>query len=156
DIRKTAADLHVDTLLTGNFMREGEVLRITSQLIDVKTENILWKGTFDLKYNRLLTVHDSVAQEIINGLKVSLSPLEAERLKPGKPVNPAAYEYYLRGVDLYSRNDFRSAIEMFQKSADIDSGYALTWAHLGRARTADASFELGGQEEYKAAQAAYE
>jgi DNA-binding winged helix-turn-helix (wHTH) protein/TolB-like protein/tetratricopeptide (TPR) repeat protein len=156
DIRKASADLHVDTLLTGNFIRDGEDLRITSQLIDVNTENILWKGTIDLKYDRLLTVHDSVAQEIIKGLKVSLSPLEAERLKPGQPVEPAAYEYYLRGVDLYAQNDFRTAITMFQKSAEIDSSYALTWAHLGRAHTADASFELGGREEYGAAQAAYE
>ena len=44
DIPKVAADLDVDTLLTGTFIRDGDDLRIASQLIDVKTENLLWKG----------------------------------------------------------------------------------------------------------------
>jgi DNA-binding winged helix-turn-helix (wHTH) protein/TolB-like protein/tetratricopeptide (TPR) repeat protein len=156
DIARIAADLHVDTLLTGNFIREGDDLRITSQLIDVKTENILWKGEFGLKYDRLLTVQDTVAEEIVKGLKLSLSPLEVERLKHDKPVDAAAYEYYLRGVDLYARNDFPMAIKMLEKSAEIDPSYALTWAHLGRAHTANASFELGGRDSYRAAQTAYE
>lgn len=156
DIRGIAADLHVDTLLTGNFIRDGGDLRITSQLIDVKTENLIWKGTFDLKYDRLLTVQDNVAQQIVKGLELSLSPLEAESLKPEKAVDPVAYEYYLRGVDLYSRNDFPTAIKMLQKSAEIDPGYALTWASLGRSHTANASFELAGRDDYYAAQAAYE
>lgn len=156
DIRRIAADLHVDTLLTGNFIRDGDDLRITSQLIDVKTENLIWKKTFDLKYDRLLMVQDNVAQQIIKGLELSLSPLEAESLKPDKAVDPAAYEYYLRGVDLYSRNDFPTAIKMLQKSAEIDPNYALTWASLGRSHTANASFELAGRDDYNAAQAAYE
>jgi DNA-binding winged helix-turn-helix (wHTH) protein/TolB-like protein/Flp pilus assembly protein TadD len=156
DLRRIAADLHVDRLLTGNFIHDGDDLRITSQLIDVKAENIIWKGTFDLKYDKLLTVQDSVAQQIIKGLELSLSPLEAQRLKSGKPADPLAYEYYLRGVDLYARNDFAMAIKMLQKSSEIDPKYALTWAHLGRAHTANASFELAGRSEYDAAQAAYE
>src|SRR5262249_48169514 len=53
DVRKAAAELQVDTLLTGNYIRDGDDLRITSQLVDVKTDNILWRGAFDLKYQRL-------------------------------------------------------------------------------------------------------
>jgi tetratricopeptide (TPR) repeat protein len=45
---------------------------------------------------------------------------------------------------------------MLQESARIDPGYSLTWAHLGRALTANASFELGGREEYRLAEAAYQ
>lgn len=156
DIARIAAELHVDTLLTGNFIRDGEDLRITSQLVDVKSQKILWTGTFDLKYERLFTVQDSVAQHIINGLKLTLSPQEVDRLRRNNPADPLAYEYYLRGVDLYSRNDFPMAIKMLQKSAEIDPRYALTWAQLGRAHTANASFELGGRAEYAAAETAYQ
>jgi len=97
-----------------------------------------------------------VARQIVKGLQLSLSPREAESLKPEKPLDPLAYEYYLRGVDLYSQNEFPMAIKMLKRSAGIDPGYSLTWAHLGRALTANASFELGGREEYREAQAAYE
>lgn len=156
DTHAIAADLHVNTLLTGNFIRDGEDLRITWQLIDVGSQNILWKGSFDVKYANLLTVHNNVAQQMIKGLELSLTPVEAERLKPDKLINPVAYEYYLRGVDLYARNDFPVAIKMLEKSAEVDPTYALTWAHLGRSHTANASFEMAGREEYDAAQAAYE
>ena len=156
EIPKVATELNVDTLLMGNFIRDGDDLRITCQLVDAATENILWKGAFDLKYDKLLTVHDNVAQEIIKGLELNLSPSEAERLKLDKPVNPLAYEYYLRGVDLYARDMFPVAVKMLEKSAEIEPGYPLTWAYLGRSYNASASFEFGGREHYRKAQAAFE
>lgn len=156
DIRKVAADLNVETLLTGNFIREGDDLRITSQLIDVKGDKILWRDTFDLKFDKLLTVQDKVAHQIITGLQLNLSPSEAERLKRDQPVSPLAYEYYLRGVDLYSRHNFPPAIKMLEKSAEIDPNYALTWAYLGASYNSDAAFEFGGREQYRSAQVAYE
>ena len=156
DIPKVAKDLNVDTLLTGTFLREGDDLRITSQLIDVKTQNLLWKGAFDLKYEKLLTVQDSVAQQIIKGLELTLSPSEVARLKREEAVNPLAYEYYLRGIDLYSKSDFPMAIKMLQKSAELAPDYALTWANLGRSYTANASFQFGGGEQYRKAQTAFE
>jgi DNA-binding winged helix-turn-helix (wHTH) protein/TolB-like protein/Flp pilus assembly protein TadD len=156
EIPKVAADLNVDTLLMGNFIRDGDVLRITCQLVDAPTENILWKGAFDLKYEKLLTVHDQVAQDIVKGLELNLSPSEAEELKPDKPVNAIAYEYYLRGVDLYSRNDFPMAVQALEKSAGLDPNHALTWAYLGRSYNASASFEFGGREHYRKAQTAFE
>src|SRR5262249_29641093 len=48
DIKATASDLNVDTLLTGTFIRDGNDLRIAAQLVDVKTEKILWRDAFDL------------------------------------------------------------------------------------------------------------
>jgi DNA-binding winged helix-turn-helix (wHTH) protein/TolB-like protein len=156
DIRKVAAELNVEALLTGNFIREGDDLRITSQLIDVKSDRILWRDTFDLKFDKLLTVQDKVAHQIITGLELNLSPSEGERLKPEQSINPLAYEYYLRGVDLYSRHDFPVAIKMLEKSAEIDPNYALTQAYLGASYNSDAAFELGGREQYHRAQTAYE
>jgi DNA-binding winged helix-turn-helix (wHTH) protein/TolB-like protein/Tfp pilus assembly protein PilF len=156
DIAAAGRDLRVDALLTGSYIREGDDLRITAQLIEVKAQRILWRNVFDLKFDRLLTLHDDVVRQIIRGLSLSLTPNEGERLQPDKPVQPLAYEYYLRGVDLYSRGDFPVAIRMLEKSVEIDGSYPLTWAQLGRAYTADASFQLGGREQYEKAQKAYE
>ncbi len=156
DIQKVGRELNVDSLLIGNFIREGNDLRITSQLIDVRTHKILWRDTFDLKYEKLLSVQDEVAQQIIKGLALNLSAAETERLKPDEAVRPLAYEYYLRGVDLYWRHDFPLAIKMLEKSTEIDPNYSLTWAYLGASYTSDAAFEFGGREQYRRAQAAYE
>jgi len=83
-----------------------------------------------------------------SGLQLTLSPAEAKKLKPQAPINPNAYEYYLRGVDLYSLNDFVAAITMLEKSTSIEPGYAPTWAYLGRAYATNASLQFGGHEHY--------
>lgn len=156
DIQTAAADLKVDTLLTGSFIRDGDDLRITYQLIDVRSEKILGRGTIDLRYDNLLRVQDKVASEITRKLELDLSPSEAERIKPEAPISPLAYEYYLRGVDLHGQHEFPMAIKMLEKSTEIDPNYALAWAYLGASYTSDAAFELGGREQYRRAQAAYE
>jgi serine/threonine protein kinase/TolB-like protein len=156
DPRRIGDELNVDTLLTGSFIKDGDDLRITAQLIDLKPNRILWRDSVDVKYDNLLTVQDRVAQEIVKGMELNLSPAEAQNLKPENPVNPLAYEYYLRGVDLYSLNDFPAAIAMLEKSVSIDPNYAPTWAHLGRAYTTNATLRLGGREQYDKAQQAYE
>jgi eukaryotic-like serine/threonine-protein kinase len=156
DPKKVAADLNVDTLLTGSYMKDGDDLRITAQLVDVKPDRILWRESIDVKYDKLLTVQDRVAQQIVKQLELKLSPAEAANLKAEKPINAAAYEAYLRGIDLYSLNEFAAAIEMLQKATELEPSYAPAWAHLGRAYTTNASLQFGGREHYEKAQAAYE
>jgi DNA-binding winged helix-turn-helix (wHTH) protein/TolB-like protein/Flp pilus assembly protein TadD len=156
DLQKVAADLKVDTLLTGSFIREGENLRITYQLVDAKAEKILGQGVIDLKYDHLLTVQDKVSSQLISKLQLSLSPAEQERLKSEAAVNPLAYEYFLQGLDSYGQHKFPLAIKMLEKSTEIDPNYAPAWAYLGASYNSDAAFELGGSEQYRRAQAAYE
>jgi DNA-binding winged helix-turn-helix (wHTH) protein/TolB-like protein/tetratricopeptide (TPR) repeat protein len=156
DIKKVAMELNVDTVLTGNFIRDGNHLRITYQLFDVPTFKILSNDVVDVTFDALLSVHDNVAAQVVKGLQLDLSPLETERLKSDIPVSPLAYEYYLRGVDLMAAHNFPLAVKMLEKSAEIDPKYPLTWAYLGQSYTSDATFELGGTEQYRRAQAAYE
>ena len=156
DLRKAASELNVDTLLAGTFIHDGDDLRITYQLIDVKTEKIIARDMINLKYDKLLTVQDNVTQQIIKGLELNLTPSEEARIKPGEPVNPLAYEYYLRGVDLAGSHDFPLAIKMLEKSSEIDPNYALTWAYLGQSYESAAAFEFGGVDLYRKAEAAYQ
>jgi DNA-binding winged helix-turn-helix (wHTH) protein/TolB-like protein/Tfp pilus assembly protein PilF len=156
DLQKVAADLKVDTLLTGSFIRDGNNLRITYQLVDAKTEKILGQGMIDLKYDNLLAVQDKVTGQLISELQLNLSPVETEHLKPEASVSPLAYEYFLQGLDLYGQHKFPLAIQMFEKTTEIDPNYAPAWAYLGASYNSDAAFELGGREQYRRAQAAYE
>jgi TolB-like protein/Flp pilus assembly protein TadD len=156
DLRNVAADLKVDTLLTGSFIRDGDNLRVTYQLVDAKNEKILGQGVIDLKYDNLLAVQDKVTSQLISELQLNLSPVETEHLKPDASVSPLAYEYFLQGLDLYGQHKFPLAIQMFEKTTEIDPNYAPAWAYLGASYNSDAAFELGGREQYRRAQAAYE
>ncbi|HEY6448567.1 MAG TPA: protein kinase [Acidobacteriaceae bacterium] len=155
DVRKAAADLKVDALLTGSYLKDGDHLRINAQLIDVRSNRILWQDSMDLEFARLLEVQDRVSNEIVKGLELHLSPAETQGLNPQRPENALAYQYYLRGIDFYALGDYPSAIAMLEKSANLDSGYAPTFANLGKAYTTSATLRLGGRDQYDRAQAAF-
>lgn len=156
DVRQTATELNVDTLLVGSYLKEESHLRVTVQLIDVLTDKLLWKDEIDLRDTGQLMVQDRVAQEVIRGLHLTLTSAESARLQRDVPDNAQAYEYYLRGVDLYASNEFKLATQMLEQSVRLAPNYALAWAHLGRAHTAKAAFDFGGAEFHRKAQSDYE
>src|SRR5262249_22587977 len=130
--------------------------RITAQLVDVNRNEVVWQDTMDLKYDKLSTVQDEVTARVIQGLQLNLLPAEKENLSRDNPANALAYENFLHGVGLYSRNDFSTATNMLEKTVGLDPNYALAWAHLGRAYNASAAFALEGHEAYEKAFDAYD
>lgn len=156
DLRAAARDLKADMLVTGTYLKDGDQLRITARLIGFNPDAVLWQDTQTVEYDKLLTVQDRVAKMVIQGLSLRLAPDEERRLKPDKPVNSLAYEYYLRGVDLYSTSNFGAAITMLEKSVTMDPNYAPTWAYLGRTYTTNASLQFGGRRDYESAEQAYD
>ena len=155
DPRSIASELHVDLLLTGTYRKEANTLHIGTRLLNAKTSAILWQHAVSLPYDQLPTVQDRLAREIIDGLALKLTPTETQRITLDPPENCVAYEYYLRGVDLYSLNDFSEAIDVLKKSISLDPEYAPAWAQLGRAYTTHASLQFGGHEQYIHAREAY-
>ena len=156
DIKRVAGELDVDTLLIGGFQKEGEDLKVTAQLLDVKTEKVLWSDTIDLKYEKLLTVQDRIAEQIIDALQLELSVTEQEQIKTDAPHNALAYECYLRSRYMLSTNKHADAIKLLERSVELDGDYAPAWAYLGRAYSISALQYFGGREHYLKARAAYE
>jgi len=53
NVIKIAKELGVTTILEGSVRRIGDDVRIVSQLIDVKTDDHLWSGTYDRKMKNI-------------------------------------------------------------------------------------------------------
>lgn len=158
DTDKVAQELKVNTVLTGSFLREGDDLHITTQLVDTQANKVIWRKNLDLKYEKLITIQNQVADEIVKGLELNLSAAEAKRFNGDIPSNPLAYEYCLRGRDLLSEsaNNYSLAREMLEKSVEVDPGYAPAWAYLGLAYNSVATAQFGGEEYYTKARDSYE
>lgn len=156
DLPKIAADLKVDTLLTGTYLHEGDDLRLSVQLVESNSQRMLWSDTINLKYQNLMTIQDRVAQEIVAGLQVPLSAPEAARMSQQRSAKADAYEEYLRGVDFYAMNRFEQSIQSLERSAKLDPEYPQTWTMLGRAYTTNASLQFGGTRDYEKARFAYQ
>src|SRR5512132_1067355 len=101
-------ELDVDAVLTAGFIHAGDRFRVTAQLLDVESGEILWSDRIDTSASDIIVVQDTIAQRIVEGLRLELSHAEQENIAKPKTENATAYEQYLRGRDLFARFIFRT------------------------------------------------
>ena len=106
DPQQVAKDLKVDTLLTGSFIKDGDNLRITAQLVDVKPDKILWRGCFRPEVRRPADGPGPGDAADHQGNGVEAVAGRSGESETGEAGQRDAYEAYLRGIDLYSLNQF--------------------------------------------------
>ncbi len=155
-----ARELSVDAIVEGSVRRDGDRVRITAELIEARTDQHLWTESYDRDLGDILSLQSQVAAAIANEIRAKLNPsgrsimegvspssryaldpalLEttnptAESSKPSASINPLAYDLYLKGRHFWnnqvSDEDFRKAVEHFQRALEIDPESALTYAGL--------------------------
>jgi serine/threonine-protein kinase len=139
DAAEAGRDLAVDAILTATFLRAGDKLRVTAQLLDVRTTEILWSERFDADASDIIGVQDMIVHRIVEGLRLELSPDEKDELARKATADAAATEEYLRGRDCLAtfiyhtihREHLDSAMEHFRRAIEIDPNFALAYSALG-------------------------
>jgi len=113
--------------------RSGNRVRVTANLLYAPRDQHLWAETYERDLGDVLTLQSGVAQAVAREIKVTISPAESSRLAAVRSVKPEAYELYLKGRYHYYKwtpEDFRKAIEYFQKAIEADPGWAKPYAGL--------------------------
>ena len=154
--RAVAQELHTEAVLTGNYLRDGNRLRVSAELVDVEKAEVLWHDRWEVPYDQLFTVQDRVAENVARGMRLQILAPTVSHLQQTAPKNALAYEYFLRGRDLGGPNQYRLSIEMLKKSIELDPEYAPTWMELGVAYQGHADWEGGGEASAANSQAAFE
>ena len=163
DPREIGQELNVNAVLTAGFMHAGERFRVTAQLIDVASGELLWSDRIDTAASDIIVLQDTIAQRIVEGLRVELSPAEQSGIAKAATQNPAAYEQYLRGRDLFARFIFRTlsqedcdaAIEHFERAIQLDPNFALAYDGIGASYVNRVFKGFGGAEDYERAEEAF-
>ena len=163
DPREIGKELAVSAVLTAGFIHAGERFRVTAQLIDVAPGELLWSDRIDTAASDIIALQDTIAQRIVEGLSVELSPHEQVGTGKASTRNPAAYEQYLRGRDLFARFIFRTlsaedcdgAIAHFERAIQFDPNFALAHDGLGACYVNRVFKGFGGSEDYERAEAAF-
>jgi serine/threonine-protein kinase len=163
DPREIGQELSVGAVLTAGFIHSGDHFRVTAQLIDVASGELLWSDRIDTSAADIIVVQDTIAQHIVEGLRVELSPAEEAGIAKSSTQNPVAYEQYLRGRDLFarfifrtlSRDDCDSAIGHFERAIQLDPNFALAHDGLGACYVNRVFKGFGGAEDYERAEAAF-
>ena len=132
-VPEIARELGVDAIIEGSVLRAGETVRVTTQLIDGRTDRQLWADNFDRELKDILALHSEVARAIAREIKVTVTPAEEARLASARQVNPEAYEAYLKGrVHLHklAPEQLETAMQYFQLALEKDPNYALAYTGI--------------------------
>ena len=125
-----AQALGVDGILEGSVQRSGGRVRITAQLIRAATDTHLWAESYERDTRDVLTLQAEVAQAIAREIRVAVSPEETKTVGRASPVNPEAYEAYLKGQSHWyhlSREHLDAALGYFQLALEKDPNYARAY-----------------------------
>ncbi len=130
-----ARELGVDGIVEGSVIREGDQVRITVQLLDGPNDRHIWSEVYQRELRGILTLQREMAQAITQQIRIQLTPQQQARVSSGRPVNPEAYEAYLRGR-FYLTNQFMIAQSLnmaqryFGEAIQKDPGFALGYVGL--------------------------
>jgi eukaryotic-like serine/threonine-protein kinase len=135
-MREIASELHADAVIEGSVMRSADRVRITVQLIDASSDQHLWAESYERDLKDVFAMQGEVAQAIAEQVRVVITPQEQARLAKKRPVDPEAYELYLKGRHIMMRGgleDVSKAIEYFQSGLAKDPNNALIYTGLADA-----------------------
>lgn len=142
-VQKVAEELGVRYVLEGSMQRSENRVRITAQLIDALTGRHIWAEQYDRELKDIFALQDDVAQNVVTALEVKLTEGEQARLWRGQTTNTEAYEYFVRGGDLFRRltkADNAESRRLMEKALALDPGFAAAWIGVARTLQLDAQF----------------
>jgi TolB-like protein/DNA-binding winged helix-turn-helix (wHTH) protein/Flp pilus assembly protein TadD len=135
-IPEIARALHVDAVLEGAVIREGNQVRIHVQLIRGLTDEHMWAGEYQREYRSILVLQDEVAKTIAQRIEINLTPQDQVSLAQSRAVDPEAYEDYLKGRFYFNQrttDTLNKSVGYFRQAIAKDSSYALPYCGLADA-----------------------
>ena len=125
-------DLSVQYVLENSVRANGNQIRLTAQLIQVKDQTHVWSQDYDYLAKDFLNVEDDVAKAVAREVQLRLTSQQQTKLAQTHPANPEAFEAYFQGR--YQGKDPDVAAKYFERATQLDPNYALAWVWLSLAR----------------------
>ena len=145
DLGAAGLELRAANLITGQYYAQGEQLSLTLEAINVENDRVIWRDSFTVSEGDLLTLRSRVAEEVRQTLLPELGLRSDQGATGTQPTNDEAYELYARSLAV--PNELESnlrALEMLERSAELDPDYAPTWAALTWRYYYDGQYGGGG------------
>jgi TolB-like protein len=130
DTKQAARELGVRYVLEGSVRKSGNRVRVTGQLIEAETGHHLWADRFDGDLVDIFDLQDQLVTRVVGAIAPQLEKAEIERAKRELTSNPAAYDFYLRGLaswNRWSKADNAKALKLFYAAIDKDPDFATPY-----------------------------
>jgi TolB-like protein/DNA-binding winged helix-turn-helix (wHTH) protein/Tfp pilus assembly protein PilF len=128
-----AKELNVDGIIEGSLERSGDRVKVTAQLIDAPRDHNLWAASYHRDLRDILSLQEEVAAAIAREVGVALTPQDRVRLSSVRPVDPKAYQLFLRGqsfLEKFTPDSISLARQSFSQAIETDPNYGRAYAGL--------------------------
>jgi len=144
DLRQIASALGVANVLEGTVRRDGNHVRVSTELVDARNDNTIWADSYDRDLTNIFSIQSEIAQTVASRLSAQLSPEERKDIEEKPTDNLEAYDLYLQakqllvpnGVIALLRSDkeaFSKAIRLLGEATQKDSKFALAYCMTAKA-----------------------
>jgi TolB-like protein/Tfp pilus assembly protein PilF len=136
--------LHVDYVLEGSVQKQGEEVRIFTQLIDARNDQHLLSEKYEGEMVNLFDFQSDIAGKVADAMQAVISSKEIGQIDKRPTASTEAYDNYLKGRFLLhkanddqrfdiSRAGLMASLQYYEKAIDIDPQFAEAWAGLANA-----------------------
>lgn len=156
DIKQVGRDLNVRYVLGGSVRRDGDQVRVNTQLIDAETGAHVWADRFDKDRADIFKLQNEVTARIAGALNLALIRAESQRAEREHADNPDAVDLAMRGWAAYYRplsaRQLAEARMLFEQALRINlqSPQALHGLARTLAWTVTSRFSKAPADDYRA------
>ena len=139
--KQVAEDLGVRFVLEGSLQRDGDRIRVTTQLIDSIGGQHVWAERYDRDLNDLFAVKYDITLNIVSNISAELVAGERDRVLRRETESLEAWLLYKQGfaaLEKGTREPIELARYLFERVLAIDPDFVAALAMLGNTHVADA------------------
>jgi serine/threonine protein kinase/tetratricopeptide (TPR) repeat protein len=150
DPQKVGRELHVGSVLTGHFLRQGDHLLVTLEDTETKSNRMLWQTNFTSSSEDLIALQAQLANQIRRGLLPILGAAGSFLDTSSRPKSQEAYDLYLHSLALpHDAGPNKDAVAVLEHVVEVDPNYAPAWEELGVRSYYDADYSNGGEQMFQ-------
>jgi serine/threonine protein kinase/TolB-like protein len=150
DPQKVGRELHVGSVLTGHFLRQGDHLLVTLEDTETKSNRMLWQTNFTASSEDLIALQAQLATQLRRGLLPILGAAGNFLDTSSQPKSQEAYDLYLHVLALpHDAVPNKDAIAVLEHVVEVDPNYAPAWEELGVRSYFDSHYSNGGEEMFQ-------
>jgi TolB-like protein/Tfp pilus assembly protein PilF len=132
-IPEISRDLNVRYLVEGSGQKIQDQIMLNIQLIEGNSDKHLWAKQYTREVKDIFKLQQEVAKDIAANIQAIITPEEEARIEKVPTENLKAYEYFLKGRELFfegGQDNWERSIEYFHKALRSDSTFAWAYADI--------------------------
>jgi TolB-like protein/DNA-binding winged helix-turn-helix (wHTH) protein/tetratricopeptide (TPR) repeat protein len=128
-----ARELGVTGVIEGTVQKTADRVRISIQLIHAPGDRHLWAAEYSRPLDDVIALQSEIARNVVREVAATVTPEESQRLAQIDPVDPEAYDLYLRGRYFWGKRSeeaLHRALDYFEHAIAIQPDFARAYAAI--------------------------